>query len=129
MVQKGGGMLLGRAGTGKSYVCKKSMKHYEDNVIVGYLNDDEKEIVEKKIICSDEVGGVSVKAFPNEPHKVYYPEKTYENRRYYWRYENPEWNDIPFNDSDDWLDIITEMVQKGGGMLLGRAGTGKSYLQ
>ena len=99
-----------------------------DNVIIGYLNDDEKEIVEKKIICTDEVGGVSVKAIPNEPYNVYYPEKSYERRRYYWRYENPKWNDIPYNDSDDWLDIITEMVQKGGGMLLGRAGTGKSYV-
>ena len=42
--------------------------------------------------------------------------------------EEVEWNDIKYNDSDDWMKIINNLVTNGGGMLMGRAGTGKSYV-
>jgi hypothetical protein len=39
-----------------------------------------------------------------------------------------EWNDYKFNSSDDWLEIIKTAIDKGGMMVSGRAGTGKSYI-
>ena len=35
---------------------------------------------------------------------------------------------MEYSDSNEWLNIIGDMVDNGGGLLLGRAGTGKSYV-
>ena len=99
-----------------------------DNVIVGYPNKYEYNEVKKKMKPTNEPGGYSEKEVPSDGYKIYYPEKTYEQRRYHFRHHMKVWEDLPYNDSDDWLDIISEMVEKGGGQLLGRAGTGKSYV-
>jgi hypothetical protein len=39
-----------------------------------------------------------------------------------------DWINYPYNSSDDWLEIIKTAVDKGGMMVSGRAGTGKSYI-
>jgi len=39
-----------------------------------------------------------------------------------------EWNDLHIKDSDNFNEIINEFIEKKGGLLLGRAGTGKSYV-
>ena len=44
------------------------------------------------------------------------------------KYVKPEWNIIEENNSDEWLNIIDKFYKNKGGMILGRAGTGKSYV-
>lgn len=39
-----------------------------------------------------------------------------------------DWRHYDFNDSDDWDNIIRTAKEKGGMMISGRAGTGKSYV-
>ena len=39
-----------------------------------------------------------------------------------------EWNMMAENDSNDWQKIIENVKEAGGGMVCGRAGTGKSYV-
>ena len=39
-----------------------------------------------------------------------------------------EWNDLKYNDSNDYENIINKFIENKGGLLLGRAGTGKSYV-
>ena len=99
-----------------------------DNVIVGYPNEKEKKEVEGQMYPNKDAGGYSEKPVPINAYEIYYPEKTYEDRRYHFRHQPTKWEDLPYDDSDDWLDIISEMIEKGGGQLLGRAGTGKSYV-
>ena len=41
---------------------------------------------------------------------------------------NTRWNDYKFIDSDDWEKIMNVMVSKGGLLLQGNAGNGKSYV-
>lgn len=50
------------------------------------------------------------------------------NRHYKFIKREKVWNDISENDSDDWELIINKFIENGGGMLIGRAGTGKSYV-
>ena len=50
------------------------------------------------------------------------------NRHYRFYKRERVWNDIPENDSDDWESIINKFIENKGGMLIGRAGTGKSYV-
>ena len=38
------------------------------------------------------------------------------------------WVTYPYNDSDDWNNIISKAKEKGGMLVLGRAGTGKTYV-
>lgn len=38
------------------------------------------------------------------------------------------WIDYDFNSSDDWENIVKTAIEKGGMMIAGRAGTGKSYV-
>ena len=38
------------------------------------------------------------------------------------------WEQLEYNNSDEWLRIIDTMYKNGGGLLLGRAGTGKSFV-
>ena len=56
-----------------------------------------------------------------------YTEKEECERMVYWKPKKNEWNDIKENDSNQALTIICKMIANGGGMLMGRAGTGKSY--
>lgn len=48
----------------------------------------------------------------------------------HYKYFKPhyEWNMMEENDSDDWVKIIENVKEAGGGMVCGRAGTGKSYV-
>jgi hypothetical protein len=39
-----------------------------------------------------------------------------------------DWNWYDYNDSSDWKSIIDKATEKGGMMITGRAGTGKSYV-
>lgn len=39
-----------------------------------------------------------------------------------------DWNNLKYNDSKDYENIINNFIENGGGLLLGRAGTGKSYV-
>ena len=50
------------------------------------------------------------------------------NRHYRFYKRERVWNDITENDSDDWELIINKFIENKGGMLIGRAGTGKSYV-
>lgn len=50
------------------------------------------------------------------------------NRHYNFIKREKVWNDISENDSDEWESIINKFIENGGGMLIGRAGTGKSYV-
>ena len=38
------------------------------------------------------------------------------------------WEQLVYNNSDEWLKILDDMYKNGGGLLLGRAGTGKSFV-
>tara|TARA_R110001599_G_scaffold320831_1_gene531190 strand:+ start:1939 stop:5511 length:3573 start_codon:yes stop_codon:yes gene_type:complete len=100
-----------------------------DSAVVGYLNETDKELMKHKMdkYVNKEIGGYSMNYPPLL--KDIYKEKEYEFRHHHYRYTEKKWNDITeYNDSDDWLDIISSLVEEGGGMLLGRAGTGKSYV-
>ena len=93
-----------------------------DCAVVGF--DNPADIIELE--TDDKVGGISLCDKPLLEN-VYCEKKN--DRAVLW--EAPEeiiWNDIKYNDSDDWMKIINNLVTNGGGMLLGRAGTGKSYV-
>lgn len=100
-----------------------------DCAVVGYTTLEHYTHQKHKMdnLVNDEIGGYS-------PYIV-----NKENCGFERRYEDRtlslcsskfdiEWNDIEGGDSDRWLEIIGEMIDSGGGQLLGRAGTGKSYV-
>ena len=100
-----------------------------DSAVVGFIDKEDKEISQMKMeqYVNKDVGGYSLNFPPllqdvrNEREQFY--------REVYWKHNPYEWkknNDL--NDSDKWIDIIKSLVDKGGGMLLGRAGTGKSFV-
>lgn len=77
-------------------------------------------------LCNDKIGGYSPYIVKKESCGF---ERRYEDRTLnLTQHFNDEWNDIDGGDSDRWLEIIGEMIDNGGGQLLGRAGTGKSYV-
>ena len=49
-------------------------------------------------------------------------------RHYNYFKPHYEWDMMEENDSDDWQKIIENIKEAGGGMVCGRAGTGKSYV-
>ena len=57
-----------------------------------------------------------------------YLEKEWEERHVLCNYQPVEWNDLKLNDSDYAIKIIDGFITNGGGLLLGRAGTGKSWV-
>ena len=57
-----------------------------------------------------------------------YLEKDWDERHVLCNFESEKWNDLKYKDSDDAIKIIDEFIENDGGMLLGRAGTGKSYV-
>ena len=50
------------------------------------------------------------------------------DRHYNYIKPDYEWNMMEENDSDDWVKIIENVKNNGGGMVCGRAGTGKSFV-
>ena len=119
MIKKMGGFKKG-----------KLLYRNTDSAVVGYATDSDRAIQKNKMdkYVNNEVGGLSMNYPPllgdisREKEQLYRmnPDSGYEKN---------EWNDYTeYNDSDDWLNIISKLVEKGGGMLLGRAGTGKSYV-
>lgn len=50
------------------------------------------------------------------------------DRNYTYFKPHYEWNMMEENDSDDWEKIIENVKDMGGGMVCGRAGTGKSFV-
>ena len=100
-----------------------------DCVVVGYDTYHEMEYHKKRMLqyCNDKPGGYS--EYVVEREKCGF-EKPKEERELYLDYMsyNKKWNTIPGGDSDNWLNIIGTMVDNGGGLLMGRAGTGKSYV-
>lgn len=50
------------------------------------------------------------------------------DRHYNYFKPHYEWDMMEENDSDDWQKIIENVKNNGGGMVCGRAGTGKSYV-
>lgn len=76
----------------------------------------------QNIMVSKEVGGYDYHSKP-----VMESLKMDTERHYNYIKPHYEWNMIEENDSDDWEKIIEQLIKNGGGMLNGRAGTGKSF--
>jgi len=70
----------------------------------------------------DEIGGYRKCENPTLPLPVQ------SNRSAELRIYDMDWKDLKYNDSNDWENIINNFIENGGGLLLGRAGTGKSYV-
>jgi len=77
----------------------------------------------QNVKVSKEVGGYDYHTKPVRQNiKMDY------NRDYDYTRPQYEWNMMEENDSDDWKEIIENVKKCGGGMVCGRAGTGKSFV-
>lgn len=77
----------------------------------------------ENVNVSNEVGGYDYHSKP-----VSNSLKMDIDRHYNYFKPHYEWNMMEENDSDDWQKIIENVKEAGGGMVCGRAGTGKSYV-
>tara|TARA_R100000935_G_scaffold16230_1_gene32238 strand:+ start:4423 stop:8286 length:3864 start_codon:yes stop_codon:yes gene_type:complete len=77
----------------------------------------------ENVNTSNEVGGYDYHTKPvRESLKMDY------DRHYTYFKPHYEWDMMKENDSDDWEKIIENVKNNGGGMVSGRAGTGKSFV-
>ena len=76
--------------------------------------------------CSNVIGGLREETYKKPDMELIKPMN--ENRHIQYIHHKPKWSDMEYSDSNEWLNIIGDMVDNGGGLLLGRAGTGKSYV-
>ncbi len=77
----------------------------------------------QNVKVSKEVGGYDYHTKPVS-HSV----KMDTDRHYDYIKPSYEWNMMAENDSDEWQKIIENVKEAGGGMVCGRAGTGKSFV-
>lgn len=77
----------------------------------------------QNINVSNEIGGYDYHTKP-----VMESLKMDIDRHYDYIKPDYEWNMMEENDSDDWVKIIENVKNNGGGMVCGRAGTGKSFV-
>lgn len=100
-----------------------------DCAVVGYSDVETYKRMKLKmdLQVTDEIGGFSTYIVSKKNTGL---ERCYEERALILNENKISylWNDYKWNSSDDWLEIISAMVEDGGGMLMGRAGTGKSYV-
>lgn len=114
----------------KLYKMIKKMKG--ENGVLLYRNTDcawvgfENPADIPDVPVDNKVGGYNTATKPRL--KNIYLQKEWEERHVLCNFEPELWTDLKYNDSDDAIKIIDEFVTKGGGMLLGRAGTGKSWV-
>ena len=92
-----------------------------DCAVVGFENPADIIMLE----TDKKVGGIS--EYDKPELENIYPEKVEAERMVFWKPKKKEWKDMKENNSNDALTIVCKMMAKGGGLLLGRAGTGKSY--
>jgi len=100
-----------------------------DSAVVGYPSQEKKQVVKciMEEYINKQVGGYSMNYPPLL--KDVGDERGEFQRQVHHNYETQEWKkNYDYGDSDLWIDIISHFVEKKGGMLLGRAGTGKSYV-
>ena len=76
----------------------------------------------RKLKLSEEIGGYKKCDNPTLPLPIQKDKSTKLNKYI------PKWNDLKYNDSDDYENIINELLNKKGGLLMGSAGVGKSYV-
>ena len=78
------------------------------------------------LVCNHVIGGLRDETFKKPNIEDINPMNT--NRHIQYTHYKPKWRDLQYSGSNEWLSIIGDMVDNGGGLLLGRAGTGKSYV-
>ena len=78
----------------------------------------------KEIETSSDIGGYRIHEKPMlETIKPMNQNRCVEYRHHIYR-----WEDLKYINSDNWLNIIDAFYKNKGGMLIGRAGTGKSFV-
>jgi signal recognition particle GTPase len=84
-----------------------------------------------ELLIDDDWGGYSIEKYPNLIHQNSHDERMIKGKKMLEHINQScidMWNKYEPNDSSDYLKILETLEEKKGLMMLGRAGTGKSFV-
>lgn len=79
----------------------------------------------RNVPISDKIG--ELKIIPSPCFDYLKQSPTRLEREVIYELKREKWNTLTYNDSNDFNKIIPTFIRKGGGLLCGRAGTGKTF--